>query len=75
MNEKLEAMKAEAKSCAHQVEEKKGLLSQAHQHLMASQKGKVKAEEIYEEAVNENQRAEILREDEVIDEFAGRMGY
>ena len=73
LHEKLAAMKADVKICADQVEEKRVLLSEAQSHLMASHKGLEKAQEIYQQAVDENLRAEVMREDKIIDEFAGRM--
>ena len=75
LNEKLAAMKVEAKNYANEVSEKKELLISAQSHLMDCHKGVEKAEEIYDLAVNENLHIEMRREDELIDEFAGRMKY
>ena len=75
LNEKLASMKVEAKNYAHEVSEKKEQLSQAQSHLLYCHKGLEKAEEIYDLAVNENLHMEMRREDELIDEFAGRMKY
>ena len=75
LNEKLAAMKVEEKNYANEVSEKKELLISAQSHLMGCHKGVEKAEEIYDLAVNENLHMEMRREDELIDEFAGRMKY
>ncbi len=75
LNEKLAAMKVDVKNCADQVEKKKKHLAEAQSRLIFSHKGMEKAGEIYQKAINENLRAENLREDEIIDEFAVRKKF
>ncbi len=75
LNERLAAMKVGANDCADQVKKKRELLAAAQLYLMDCHKGLEKAKEVHAEFVNENLRAEALRNDEIIDEFAGRMKF
>ena len=71
LNEKLSKLKAEVGVQNDKVEEKKNELAAARAALMQSQKALAKAEEICDLAREDKKAAELMAENNALDEFAG----